>query len=285
MANPDILFRGIPRRRTRGYTARVLAKVKPEVVVIPCAGSFSLAMVARSAGVPAENIVCGDISLYSTALGYALAGRDLALEPKGEIGTLVEPYLIDPVSKAAAVLFTLRLLQYRHRARTGKHHFVDHCRELTTNVETYVTELQVQIEAMCGQLNGIEYSACDMWKTLEDHRDNPDAVLLVNPPRYTGGYDKMFAGVEDVFDWPAPSVSQFVEGDYARLMELLGQSEALTLMYYATPHEDPTPLWGDPWRAVFADKPGNKRTAAINWIVANKSPIDHAIVRAQVGAW
>ncbi len=67
MSNPDILFRGIPRSKTRGYTARVLSAVKPRKVVIPCTGSFSLAWVAREAGVPADTIVCGDISLYSTA--------------------------------------------------------------------------------------------------------------------------------------------------------------------------------------------------------------------------
>jgi len=42
-------------------------------VVIPCVGSFSLADTAVGAGVAAEDIVAGDISLYSTALGNALA--------------------------------------------------------------------------------------------------------------------------------------------------------------------------------------------------------------------
>jgi|GEM_PF-7124734 len=46
MSNPDILFRGIPRNKTRGYTARVLSAVKPAKVVIPCTGSFSLARLA-----------------------------------------------------------------------------------------------------------------------------------------------------------------------------------------------------------------------------------------------
>jgi len=51
-------------------------------------------------------------------------------------------------------------------------------------------------------------------------------LLLVNPPRYSGGYDRMFEGVDDVFDWDAPAAAQFVEQDYARLMEMLGGSAA-----------------------------------------------------------
>jgi hypothetical protein len=237
--------------------------MQPERVVIPCCGSFSLAVVARQAGVPAEAIVCGDISLYSTALGQAIMGRDWRLEARGEVGEVVQPYLTDPASKAAAVLFTIRVLQYARKAEKNVHHR-DRQRELVANAGAYVAQLKEQVEALAGELRGLQYAARDMWDTLEEQRGNPEALLLVNPPRYTGGYDRMFQRIEGVFDWDTPQVAQFVERDYARLMDLLGESPATTLMYYATPREDPSPQWGEPWRAVFADRPGNRRLAAVN---------------------
>ena len=260
----------------------MLAAVQPEKVVVPCCGSFSLAETARVVGVPGDKIVCGDISLYSTALGHAIMDKDWRLELKGEHGEIVEPYLCDPISKAAAVLFMIRLLQYEQRQ--GKVHHNDHYRELYVNADLYIGDLKAQIAVMAENLHGLEYHARDMWETLELYRNDPGAVILVNPPRYTGGYDRMFRGIDEVFDWDEPKASQFIERDYARLMDLLGESPALSMMYYATPIEDPAPLWGEPWRSVFADRPSNRRLVAINWIIANRSPITHQISRSRFTA-
>ncbi|NIV38019.1 MAG: hypothetical protein GWN58_53980, partial [Anaerolineae bacterium] len=278
MANPDILFRGIPRARTRGYTANVIAAMRPEIVVVPCCGSFSLAVVAIEAGMQPSEIVCGDISLYSTALGYAIMDQDWRLELKDERGETVKSYLDQgPIAKAAAVFFMLRVLQYDRKVMKAWH--IDHQRELLLNVDAYMLQLQEAVSEMRERLHGIEYHARDMWDTLEEHRQNPKAVLLTNPPRYDGGYDRMFAGIDAIFDWDEPEIGQFREADYKRLMDLLGESEAHTMMYYATQGEDPTPLWGEPWRAVFADRPGNTKRSGVNWIIANGSYKDHMIAR------
>ena len=111
MSSPDILFKGIPRGYTRGYAALVIQETKPERVAIPCAGSFSLAHVAAAAGASPGCIACGDISLYSTALGNAIMGSDWRLDIKDERAEFVRPYLADgPVTKAAAVMLVIRVL-------------------------------------------------------------------------------------------------------------------------------------------------------------------------------
>jgi len=284
MSNPDILFRGIPRGPTRGYTASVVMASKASVVVVPCCGSFSLAAVAREAGAPTERIVCGDISLYSTALGMAIMSNDWRLDLKpeaGEIGELVRKYVDGaPIAKAAAVMYAIRVLQYDRKNQTI---FLQHVqRELMQEAENYIGQLMEAIVEMAQALRGLRYEARDMWLTLDEYRGDPKALLLVNPPRYTGGYGRMFKGIERIFDWDEPKVAQFTEKDYARLMQVLGASPALTLMYYATPNEDPAPLWGEPWQSVFADRPSNSKSAAINWIVANRNPIPPQVSRAKI---
>jgi hypothetical protein len=204
-------------------------------------------------------------------------GQDWRLEVKSEEAEVVRSYLTDPTPKAAAVLLMLRILQYHSKRPTI--HSQGLKRELMVNADTYFQQLKTQVEGMVKLLHGLQYQARDMWETLEDHRNDPNALLLVNPPRYTGGYDHMFKGIDDALDWDAPPVRQFVEDDYAKLMALLGDSKALTLMYYATQGEDPSPLWGAPWQAVFADKPRNKRVAAINWVIANEQPLEKMITR------
>jgi hypothetical protein len=263
----------------------VLAKARPDVVVIPCVGSFSLASVAVDAGLAPPQVFCGDISLYSTALGNAIMGKDWRLEVTDghqNAGDLVRPWVEKggPLEKAAAVCLMLRVLQYDRKDPKEWHK--DRQRELTTNAGAYMQQLMEQLAAIQTKLAGLHYAAQDMWITLEEHRHNPMAVILANPPRYTGGYDRQFRGIDEVFSWDSPQVAQFVEGDYARLMELLGASPARTLMYYATQQEDPTPLWGEPWRAVFADRPGNTKHSGINWIIANCDDVQRMMCRTKL---
>ena len=284
MSAPDILFKGIPRGNTRGYTADYLAAVKPDKVAIPCVGSFALARVAMESGVSPENIFCGDISIYSTAVGNAIQNQDWDVALKDEalerFGSDLSQYLTDPVTKGALVLYMIRVLQYD---RKNQNIFLrDMQRELLVNRETYISQIKEQLLTLQKDFKGLTYVPQDMWITLDQFKDDPKNVLLVNPPRYDGGYDRMFKGVENVFTWTEPEAQMFKEKDYDRLMKLLGSAPAYSLMYYATQGEDPAPQWGDPWRSVFADKPSNKRVAAINWIVANKQPIPPKMTRTKL---
>src|SRR5512145_1607825 len=92
MANPDVLFRGIPRGPTRAYTSEAIAAARPDLIVIPCTGPFSLASVAAGAGMTPAAIACGDISIYSTALGHAIMGEDwrVSTRPEHPLAPLVE---------------------------------------------------------------------------------------------------------------------------------------------------------------------------------------------------
>jgi len=245
-------------------------------VVIPCTGSFSLAWTALAAGVPAQNIVAGDISLYSTALGQAIMGVrwPITFKPNvpEEYQTVVSPLLGDPITQAVGVLWMIRYLQYVKKRDTA--FLKAKRRELLLNSTAYTDQLQEGIETMVKALHGLTYVARDMWETMSTELEQPGTVNLINPPRYSGGYSRMFAGVEDIFEWDEPKVSQFEEKDYPRLMDMLKEKPALSLMYYATQGEDPSPLWGNPWKALFADRPAKLgAAAAINWIIANRDPI------------
>lgn len=287
MPAPNILFKGVPRGPTRGFSAEVLRRVQPRLVVIPCTGTFSLAQVAVGAGVPASAIVCGDISLYSSVLGAAIVGAELDVQLADPVEPRFEPLREeiesgDPVRVAAAVLFAIRVLQQDREKPTI--FLQDVQRELLTNREGYLRELREGVQRLVGELHGLSYMARDLWETLEAYRQDPGVCFLFNPPRYTGGYDRQFKGVDRVFRWTPPPARQFTQKDYLGAMELLGRedSRALTLLYYATPAEDPAPLWGPPWRSLFADKPGSAASGAINWIVANRDPLPLQVSRSRL---
>lgn len=279
MASPDILFKGIPRGPSRGYTADVLrALPKVGTVAIPCAGTFSLPVVAKTAGVVPSQVFCGDVSLYSHALGHAIMGEDFKLELKDDTGLdYLKPLLKGgPIQKAAAVLYSIRVLQYHRKKKTP--HWDMLRRELVENAGNYIVQLEEQIEGLQSALGGLTYRSQDLWVTLEQYANDPDNVILVDPPRYTGGYEAQFSGVAETWDWDEPEFKSFTDAHFPDLMTFLADKPALSLMYYMMP-EDPSPFWGEPWRAVFADRPGARRGAMIHWIVANRSPIDLGVSR------
>jgi hypothetical protein len=283
MALADILFKGVPRRFTRGYTSEVIEAEAPSKVVIPCVGAFALASTVVQSGVRPESVEACDISLYSSVIGMYLAGRDLKVRAVGRWEWLNQ-YMEDPQGKVAGVSLAIRILQYE----AGRQNLYkrERIRELVERQEVYIQQLRRRAEQMHSMLAGIDYRPMDMWELLAKHFPDPQTgevpegadpgstLVLANPPRYEAGYSKMYAGVDDAFRWEAPNVKQFGEDQYVPLMRYMGHEKAPhTLVYYATPvgsSEDPAELWGSPWRSVFAARPKTGRQAAINWIVANR---------------
>lgn len=270
---PDILYKGIPRKFTRGYTAELIKKIRPERVVIPCTGAFALATCAVSAGVRPDQIESCDITLYSAVIGAMLMEQDIRVSPRAG-WEWAEEYMGDPVGRVAAIVFAIRLLQYQSKKDSI---FIHHkLRELMERRDAYIQQARVSAETLKKNLSGLVYHTEDMWDLLaRHHEDDPGTLLLVNPPRYTGGFDIQFKGVETAFDWDDPYVTQFEETDYPRLMEYLGPGPR-ALVYYATRVKtaiNPAHEWGAPWQSVFAARPRSGVEAAINWIASNKPDV------------
>jgi hypothetical protein len=200
MSLPDVLFKGVPRRYTRGYTLEVIQATKPQRVVIPCVGAYALATTAVEAGISPENIEACDISLYSTVIGNMLAGTPFQLRAVGRWEWL-NKYMTDPVGQVAAVVVAIRMLQYEGGKAPGKLNLYrrERIRELVERQEVYIDQARAAAERLKVRLGGLRFQAEDMWELLARHVPNPAApegerlpdgaepgstLLLVNPPRY-----------------------------------------------------------------------------------------------------
>jgi hypothetical protein len=272
LAQVDILFKGVPRKYTRGYTADMIKTIKPKKVIIPCIGSFSLAGTAVDAGMDPKDIHGCDVSLYSHVLGNCFSGNDFELKAINEMDWLNQ-YMIDPVGKAASVILGIRILQYIDKKKSV---WRDHrIRELRERSDHHISKARQIIQEKSELFSGLHYKTRDMWDLMDEWKDDPDVLMLVNPPRYNGGYEKMYRGVDEAFSWDDPEILQFTEDEYIPLTDYLGGAAATAVIYTATPvhtAEDPAIEWGDPWISVFADRPRSGKKVAINWIVSNKDP-------------
>lgn len=268
MAQPDVLFKGVPNQYVRGYVRDAIQRLKPGVVVTPCSGAFALASTAAQAGHPLDQIVAGDITLYSSVIGAYLAGDEMRLEAKGEWEWLNE-HMQDPLGRVAAVTLAIRTMQYNGKTVHSAHRK----RELIGRRHEFLQAIRESAAGALEHMRGIRYHARDLWESLDEYRDREDALLLVDPPWYKGGYTKMFAGVEEAFDWDVPPVPEFDPADAGRMIEFLGEGKATSLVFYGAPltkMENPENEFGPPWRSVFVHRPRFGASAVATWLVSNR---------------
>lgn len=301
MALPDILYKGVPRGAARGATAEVVKRVRPERVVIPCVGAFALAQTVVETGVVRPEQIEGcDITLYSSVIGAMLAREPFRLEALGRFEFLNDYWgaptglMERSLRQVAAVAWGIRVCQYE--GKRDSLYMRERLRELWERKLDYLEQARLVAAGVRLKLQGLRYTLEDMDELLGRHgvvarggqamdsHDEEGTLILCNPPRYDAGYEKMFRGVEEVFDWDDPRVEQFGEREYPHLLERLACGPR-TLVYYATPTataEDPAEEWGPPWRSVFADRPRAGKGTAINWVTTNRIVDEPKLKRADV---
>lgn len=271
ITNPDVVFKGKPCGPTRNHLSRIVAAVQPATVVIPNAGEFSFEFAALEAGIPADRIVSGDISLFSHSIGMAILGQDYRLEIKRPELEWLSRYMTDPIAKCAAISYAARLSQIGTKTQYAR----DQHYELTTRADHYIDQLKSRAAAFATRLAGLGYQTRCMFETIAEHLDDPTALLLVDPPMYQGGYVKMFEGLEEIFDWDRPKARQFSPNtDYDGLMENLLNGAATSVVTYATRGDAPTDRYSKWHQAFCYVRDGANR---YQWLLANRPgafPVD-----------
>lgn len=200
-------------------------------VQIPCAGQFSLVRMAIEAGYKPEQITASDITLYSSALGFFLAGKPLerlgfVLAEEVWLPGQPEPVPLralyeaesTEVRRLAVLFWAMKVLQLR---QPGK--FYTLLREdLIGEREHHVAHLAESLTKMKPRYAGLRYHVRDMRALIREDCD-AETVLVVNPPGFAKGYEKMFP-IEGAIDWD-PEIDQFDPRE--EYLNLYGESRAL----------------------------------------------------------
>jgi hypothetical protein len=268
VGKPDLIFAGVPNQYVRRYVHDVIERTKPARVVIPCAGAFALATAARGAGIAPPNIVCGDITLYSSVLGAYASGQDFRLEAKGDWAWLNDA-MYDGLGKVAAVILAIRIMQYDRPAL----HYQTRKRELLSNAERYLLQIRETTARVLGSIAGLRYDARDLFETVEEFVSDEEALILLDPPWYRLGYTKMFKGIELAFDWDEPKVPEFDPSKIPLLTAMLAEAPAQALIFYGVPTKEQPDLsaeFGSVWAPVFVDRPKESGGSVATWLMSNK---------------
>lgn len=204
----------IKNARMNGYTR----------FVEPCAGTFALSNLAIQSGFKPEQIETSDVNIMTTVMGYAIT--DQSLEPlKISAQGFDDEELLDPAVALYAQVYL------RTSKNAGNEYYHNILRDLKERKEEHIAGIRKQLEAAKNLLGGMSYRALDMWEHLKEVKDDPHAIIALNPLPYAAGYEKFYDTL-DRMKWNEPHYSIFdPDTGYEELYEMLQDAPALLLCH------------------------------------------------------
>jgi len=228
------IFKGVTPKPTRDYLQAVFQKLRGQYdrLVIPCAGRFTVAQLATAAGWPATRIEASDISLFSSVIGYHVAGEKPDLAPLeirfSERLSHLEQYR-GTDKFAAAVLYAIKWAQLA--AKTVYYQTAIR-EELESTPDQYIDAFHERLIALRSSVGGLDYRVADIFAQLERYRDHDRVVIFADPPVYKGSYGKQFDATAEHIQWTGVELPEFDPTTGAdRVYEYAVAAKPLTVWY------------------------------------------------------
>jgi len=193
------IFLGETHKEPRLFLLEALKKLVPyfDTVIIPMAGNFVIPKVAIAAGFKPSQVQASDISAYSSILGNLYSGKPLSSLPLSISPAYADEYdaLPNDVERAAFLFWLMKCEQIPGKSfydKQFKEHFIDNgARYRKFFIDTFPGAKAVY--------QGMDYQIRDVRDIVHD-ADDPKALIIINPPAYSRGYEKMFA-FDSIFTW------------------------------------------------------------------------------------
>ena len=217
------MFIGSINRHMRAVLEQAAGQWKGLPVYVACSGNFTVERILARCGV--GSIHSNDVSIYSCALGWHLAGafsdsedsqavRYRVKDQAEEFAWLGE-YLQDGLATIATLLLAGEMLKVGPMPGSGKE-LNPYARRMREAYRRRWPGLHAataeRVKRALGGLSIASYFAGDCRDFLAGA--DRDGVCISFPPTYKGGYERLFKKLEAVFGWPASSYRVFGPEDF-----------------------------------------------------------------------
>jgi len=187
-------------------------------VYVGCSGNFTIERTLDGRFRGARQLHGNDVQGYSCALGWWLSGQPLNYHLRDDfqesLGWL-EPYLDDPTDTMATLMLGTRFLPWV--GKTG----IYFQRMLAATRDQWPGMHAKTVDKLRGvQLRLGSFYAGDVRDYLATAVPT-DAPVAMFPPFWASGYEKMFAGIDDCFEWPKPAYDILDEDGKEKIIDLV----------------------------------------------------------------
>lgn len=190
------MFIGAINQKLRQFFWEHAPALDGREIYIGCSGNFTVEQIITRRA-PNARICSNDVALYSSLVGYALMGRELALEVLDSEYSWLRPYLDrGGAEKVSVFLLLMEMLKFEKQATPFSRRMWDtyylywekHFGATLERVKKAFASIRIQ-----------EYSTVD----VHDYFPR-DGVSIGFLPTYVGGYEKLYKRIDEIFRWESP---------------------------------------------------------------------------------
>ncbi len=205
------MFIGSINRHMRAVLKAVAAGWEGLPVYVACSGNFTVERILAGCGV--GRIHSNDVSIYSCALGWYLAGKSVQYKVRTEQEVFpdckwLEDYLKPGIPTIATLLLAGEMLKVG-----GDNPYVRRIQgEYRLKWKGLHVKTVERIKKAIGEMSVATYFAGDCRIFLANA--DKDAICVSFPPTYKGGYERLFKKLDAIFEWPVPTYDLFSPEDF-----------------------------------------------------------------------
>ena len=203
------MFIGSINRYMRAVLESAASRWAGLPVYVACSGNFTVERILAKCGT--GPIQSNDVSVYSCAMGWHLAGQPVRYTLKPEMEAEYE-WLAGSLEPGLPTIATLLLVGQMFTAGRGTAYaarMIDAYRRKWP--ELHAATVARVTKALQG-LTLADYHAGDCREFLAGA--DKGGVCITFPPTYRGGYERIYKRLEEVFAWPRPEYELFGPDDF-----------------------------------------------------------------------
>ncbi|PFP29389.1 hypothetical protein COJ96_10825 [Bacillus sp. AFS073361] len=195
------MFVGSINQDLRALVSEVTRSWETDEIYIGCSGNFTIERILKDRGL---DLYGNDVSIYTCTIGNYLAGLKEEMTVQAEAYKWLEPYMEPGPNRIATLLLCTSMLDGYHRNepffQRRRKAYKDQWERL--HAET-VEKVKKGIDNL--KMAGFWPGDCVEWAQMAPN----DAGFISFPPTYTGGYEKLYSALMEVFAWQEPEYAMF----------------------------------------------------------------------------
>ncbi|MGE7191777.1 hypothetical protein [Lysinibacillus fusiformis] len=209
------MFVGSINQDLRALVSEVTKSWDTDSVYIGCSGNFTIERILKERGL---NLYGNDVSLYTCTIGNHLAGVHDHVGIQAEEFKWLEPYMEPGADRIATLLLCTSMLENYHR---NESYFI---RRRKAYKQQWPRLHEQTVEKVKKGIDGLSLKGFWSGDVVEWANMCPeDAGFISFPPTYTGGYEKLYEALMEVFEWSEPPYTLFDEDRLAVMVEAVKQ--------------------------------------------------------------
>lgn len=196
------------------------------------AGSFCIASAFTYAGWKPSSIIATNDFLYGAIVGTVLSGEHPKVLGVREWGEVIE---LDPnpIQAGAELIYVQALARFQ--AKADVHYWQEMLYDFESRRETHVENIVYVLEQMMETLEGLQYAIEPVWTTLHRLAPNPDALIVVNPPKNQNNFYNTLGKI--TWDLQPPNAVEWkAEHDIPTLIDESADWNATVVAVEVAPH-------------------------------------------------